>query len=166
MANKSEDLELEGAQALQALEEEEMSAEDALKRAKTLQEKRAFFVQVLSRGVLNDRLNTAGVVAEDRKALWIRERDEDIQRILALGGRLETSEESGEKGLHGTADNRIRVGDVVLMSVPREDYELLQDIKQDQTRDRLTAARREAVGKMRETGLEVFDNSSSNVRRG
>ena len=163
MSKGSKDLEAQGAEELAKLDE--LSPQEALKKAKTLEEKKKFFVQVLSRGVVNDRLDVKSKLPKGRKPLWIRDRDEDIQRILALGGRIEKSEDVGEAGLHGTGDNRIRVGDVILMSIAEEDYSLLQDIKSDWTQNRLTAARREAVGKMRESGLQVIDNSSTNITK-
>lgn len=160
------ELEKEGEAALAALDErEDLEPNEAKVRAMDLQEKRAHFIQVLSRGVVNDRLNVKAKVPKGRRALWVRDRDEDIQRIVSLGGRLETTDEIGEAGLHGAGDNRIRVGDVVLMSISQEDHEILQDIKAEWTRNRLSAARNEAKGKMKQTGLDVIDNSATHIER-
>ena len=38
--------------------------------------------------------------------------------------------------VHGAGDNRKRVGDVVLMSIPRERYDLIQSVREERRKKR------------------------------
>ncbi|MFC1750610.1 hypothetical protein ACFL2V_17595 [Pseudomonadota bacterium] len=70
----------------------------------------------------------------NRRYAYVRELDIDIKKFEALGYRIETQE--GE-GLHGTGDNRRRVGDVILMSTDRARYDLIQEVKAERVAQRM-----------------------------
>lgn len=120
-SNESASRELEGAgaEALAALKdlEPETEREDRDVEEVLAELSEAQIAQILDRGVVNDRL--AVKLPPDRVGYWVRERGDDIERYKALGGRIERTTEVGNQGLHGAADDRIRVGDVILMSIPR-----------------------------------------------
>ena len=129
-------------------------------KALSIQEKRAKFVQVLSRGIVNDRLKLADRVAEGYKGFWVRDRPEDIDRVKALGGVIVEQDSMPEKGLHGTGDNRVKIGDVILMQINAEDYSVIQDIKSEWTRNRLTAGRRLYKENAARGGVPIIDESN------
>lgn len=138
------ELDKEGANALKALEGDEKDEQPSQRKDKTPEEvmanlSKAQIAQILDRGVVGDRLSRVKLPA-DRVGYWVRERPEDIDRYIALGGRIEQSGEVGMEGLHGAGDDRIRVGDVILMSLPRRIVEAIHDIDK-QNRRALTADR-------------------------
>lgn len=105
------------------------SPEDA---EKLRREKKAALAQVLDRGMVNARLKVKDG-RPDRVYVYIRDRQEDIDRMKALHFVVETE---GGKGLHGTGDNRRRIGDVVCMSTSRDNYEIIEEIKNERRRRR------------------------------
>lgn len=112
----------------------EMNSKQALAKAAELEE-RARIAEILSMGLVTDMIRVKEPDPKKRYA-WVRENDADIQKFQALGYSIETEEGKGE---HATGDNRRRVGDVVLMSVPRERYELIESVRSEQKRKRLTS---------------------------
>jgi hypothetical protein len=131
-------------------EEGEMSPEDAVKKAETLQQKKARIAQVLSRGFVNDKLAMAERLPKDRVGFWVRDRPEDVDRMKALGGRVEERPKGvGPRDVHGTGDNKVRVGDVILMSLPREEYDLIQQVRTERREAKSSKARREYLDKAR-----------------
>jgi hypothetical protein len=141
------DLEAEGAAALNALEargegdEGDMDVGEILKKMS-----KAKLIQVLDRGVVNDRLDVK--LPPERVGYWVRERQEDIDRMKALGGRFETPKTVlNGKSLHGSEGDRIRVGDVVLMSVPREVADAIADIRRDAKHSLTKRGRKEFLDK-------------------
>lgn len=111
-----------------------MTAEQALAKAAGLDE-RARIAEVLSMGLVTEMIRVKDADPDKRYA-WVRENDGDIQKFQMLGYSIETEEGEGE---HATGDNRRRVGDVILMSVPRSRYELIEDVRSEQKRKRLAS---------------------------
>lgn len=98
-------------------------------------DKKARLVQALERGLTSSKLDIPGVAympelqafADAQKVYaWARDTQDELDRLHGLGFTPET--EKG-KGLHGKGDSRRVVGDVVLVSTSRENYELLHEIK-------------------------------------
>ena len=103
--------------------------------AKNLQAEKARIAEVLGRGLVTDMIEVTDGDPSRRYA-WIRERDLDIKKYEALGYRVET--EAG-KGAHGTGDSRRRVGDVILMSCDRDRYDLIEEVRREQRKKRLSS---------------------------
>jgi len=91
------------------------------------EDERARIAQILEMGLVTDMISVDDG-EPDRRYVWVRERDVDIKKYNLLGYRVET--DVGDT-VHGTGDNRRRVGDVVLMSCGRERYELIQSVQQE-----------------------------------
>lgn len=91
------------------------------------EDERARIAQILEMGLVTDMISVDNADPE-RRYVWVRERDVDIKKYGLLGYRVET--DVGET-THGTGDDRRRVGDVVLMSVDRDRYELIQSVQQE-----------------------------------
>jgi hypothetical protein len=87
---------------------------------------RAQIAQILDRGVVGDQLNNVKL-PDDWVPYWVRERQQDVDRFKALGGRIERKA-PGQGGLHGAGDDRIRIGDLILMSLPRQVVDVILDI--------------------------------------
>lgn len=141
----------------------EILAQEAVEKAREIQEKKARFAQILSRGYVNDRLAVANNLPDNRVGMWIRDRPEDIERHLALGGRVETREDAKADGLHGTGDNRVRVGDVILASMDREDFDIIQQVREEQKaarRNRGERAYTDAASKV--SGVPVINENKHN----
>lgn len=114
-------------------EREDVSPEEALSRS----EKKAKIAQLLRRGLVNSRLEVSDG-DPNKYYCWVREHDPDIERMHTLGFEIET--EAG-KGTHGAGDNRRRIGDVILMSTSKDNYEIIQEVRSEQK------ARKSQLGK-------------------
>lgn len=145
-AAKSANERLEKSRDIVAQVQEEFTDRELKKRA----ERKKKIAQLLTRGVVNDRMDAAGLLGKKYEATrryeWVRETDTDVDRAMSLGFRLEKRPEDWDgEGLHGAGDNRIRLGDTILMSISRDDYSLIEEVKDEQKRARLEAAKREYV---------------------
>ena len=120
--------------------------------AMTKAQRKTKLVQVLDRGMVSDRL----VVRDpdpDKHYEWCRDTEIDIDRWKSLGFEVEM--DKGE-GLHGKGDGRKVVGDAILMSCPRENFEVLGELKDERKeRRRRMNAKREYVLKSRRENPDV-----------
>ena len=185
MNEDTKDLREEGAKALEALltepEEEEKTEELTSEQAADVVEvateptpeealeirkkKKERIAQVLTRGILNQKL---GAIVEDgtpegRRGKLVLDSDEKILQYQNLGFEFEYRE--GAKGLNATSDGRIRVGDLVLMTVSDDDYSILDEVRSDKVKEKLSAGREEYKRQVREAGEEegMMDASSTEV---
>lgn len=131
---------------------EQLTDEDLQEKAKQRQK----IAQVLQRGFVNHRLDPKQHLGDaydpNRCYEWVRDREEDISRIQALGARIEQKPDSGTpEGTHGTADGRIRVGDVVLVSFSQADYKVIQEVREEKKERRRgeNAGRQDYLDKVR-----------------
>lgn len=114
----------------------EMTREEVQRRA---EEQKARIAELLSRGLMNDRLAVPDG-DPNRHYVWVREREEDVDRYIELGYRLER--EAGE-GEHETPDNRRRVGDLVLMSTEMSNREVILQVKEEMKEKNLKMGEKE-----------------------
>lgn len=105
-----------------------LSQAEAKEKAEKLESEKARIAQILSSGLTFDMLRIEEKDPKKRYC-YVRERDVDIAKYRALGYELETDQPAGE---HKTGDNRKRVGDVVLMSIDRDRYDLIQEVRREQ----------------------------------
>lgn len=105
-------------------------------------QKKARLTQVLSRGIINEKLETimAGAVPEGRVGKYVRDSEEDIVRYQNLGFSFQYKDNA--TGLHGSADNRIRVGDLVLMTIDKEDSSILKEIRHERVKQNMEYGRK------------------------
>ena len=96
-------------------------------------DERARIAQILEMGLVTDMI---AVKDKDpnKRYVWVRERDTDISKFSLLGYELEAVGE--DEKVHGAGDNRKRVGDVVLMSIPRARYDLIQSVREERRKKR------------------------------
>ena len=123
----------------------EKTPEEAAAEAKRIRaEKKARLAQVLTRGILSDKLRSVakGGTPDGYVGKFVRDRNEDILRYQNLGWGF-TYREEAPKGLHDAATGHIRIGDVVLMTIQREDHEILREIQSDRVKSALSKARKE-----------------------
>lgn len=113
----------------------DMTPKQAQAKAAELDSEKARIAEILSMGLVTDMIRVKDA-KPDRRYAWIRENEGDIQKFQLLGYEIET--EAGE-GEHQTGDDRRRVGDVILMSCDRERYELIEEVRSEQKRKRLTS---------------------------
>lgn len=125
----------EKVKVVQSGQSKELTPKQALAKAAELEKEKARIAEVLSRGIVTDMIRVKDADPERRYA-WVRENDGDIAKFEMLGYRMET--EAGE-GEHATGDDRRRVGDVVLMSTSRQQYELIEEVRSEQKRKRLAS---------------------------
>ena len=105
-----------------------MTAEEAVEKAERLLARRQSAVQVLARGQTVDAL--ASVIEKlpsDREGQFVRDTPGDIARAEALGFRIELGMDV--KGLHDTGDNRVKVGDTVLMTIDRDEKRVVDRVR-------------------------------------
>ncbi len=105
----------------------------AAHKAETLDDKKKRIAQILSVGRTAEMLRVKHQDPNKRYA-YIRDRDVDIDQYRSLGYELELNQPQG--GGHATGDSRIKVGDVVLMSIGREEYNLIEEVKDEMVKRR------------------------------
>lgn len=143
--------------------EEEVSAEEAVRIKET---KIARMTQVLDRGILNDRLQriVESATPKGRVGTYVRNTPDDIIRHQNLGYTFEVTESA--RGLHATGDGHVVVGDVVVMTISKEDFEILTEVKLRRIRRNIGEGRREymstASAKSPE-GIVPFDESVTEI---
>lgn len=137
----------------------EMTPEQAEKKAAMIKEKKARIAQVLYRGITNEKLSGLISVAKEKDSsrhyCFIRDEIDEIVRLQPIGFQVERAERLGIEGLHGTGDGRIRVGDVIMMSCPLEDYELIQEVERESLEKKLNQGKRDYVRNARQLNPEV-----------
>ena len=114
---------------------QKMTPDQALAKAAELDAEKARIAEVLSRGIVTDMI-TVRDGSPDRRYAWVRENDGDIAKFNMLG--YEVEKEAG-KGEHKTGDDVRRVGDVILMSCKMEQYQLIEEVRSEQKRKRLSS---------------------------
>ena len=118
---------------------------------------KARLLQVLGMGLVTDAIRVEDA-DPNRRYAYVRERDIDIKKFEALGYTVETQE--GE-GTHGAGDNRRRVGDVILMSVDRARYDLIQEVKHERVARKMDSPVKEykerAATAQAQTGVAPLD---------
>ncbi len=110
-------------------QEDEMSVDEA-KRIHA--EKKARIAQILERGVIAEKI-TIRDGDPNKYYVWVRTREEDIDRYRALGFEIET--QAGDR-IHPTGDGKRVVGDVVLMSISMEEHLIIEEVKEDRRKKR------------------------------
>lgn len=106
-----------------------LTAQQAKEKANELAKKKARIAQILSTGLTAQMLRIKHKDPSKRYC-YIRNRDVDIERYQALGYVLDTDQPKKEN-VHKTGDDRKVVGDTVLMSIGREDFELIEEVKSE-----------------------------------
>ena len=188
MTAASKDLREEGAKALEALkvkeEAEERVATTALpdgkagvkepesdpeptpEEAEAIREtKKARIAQIMSGGILNERMQSIvdAATPDGFKSKFVMDSKDFIIRYSNLGFGWTYKE--GSSGLHDTSDGRIRVGDLVLMTIAEEDHSILDEVRTDKVKKKLSAGRDEYHSQMRGSGQEegIIDDSETVV---
>lgn len=101
--------------------------EERIKKARA--EKKARFARVLERGFIVDRLDVSESCPADLHAEWVNVDPIEIERKRALGYTIVDADWARRKSLNSDGSSKAIVGDVVLMACPKEDYELLEEVR-------------------------------------
>lgn len=130
-------------------------------------QKKARLAQVLDRGIVGDRLRVD--LPADVHGEWIFNDMTEIMRMEALGFRIDDVY-APKRALHGTGDGRSVVGDVVFMTCPMENHELIEEIKRDQymrlnRKGPTQKEERDFDNLTRKEGLETLKEGSVNEAR-
>lgn len=120
---------------VQSAVRKDMTPEQAQARAAELDAEKARIAEVLSMGLVTEMIRVKDPDPA-RRYCWVRETEGDIQKYQLLGYEVETAAGKGE---HQTGDNRRRVGDVILMSCDRDRYNLIEEVRSEQKKKRLTS---------------------------
>src|SRR2546430_6314158 len=111
----------------QLTEEDKKKAEEEVKRLLAdRKEKKAKFVRVIERGFTVDRLHVD--LPDNLHGEWVPE--DQVDRWQLLGFEVD-HEHAVKRQLHPAADGSARVADVVFMTCSKEDFELMQEVKQE-----------------------------------
>lgn len=100
--------------------------EEIAKLAADKKAKKAKFARVLERGFSVDRLTVE--LPPDLHGEWVPE--DQVDRAGLLGFTID-KEFARKRQLHPAADGSARIADVVFMVCPKEDYDLMQEVKQE-----------------------------------
>lgn len=127
--------------------------------------KKARISQIMSGGILNERLQAIydRSVPRGYRGKFVKDSDDYIIRYGNLGFVFQYSEEAA--GLHETSDGRIRAGDLVLMTIPEEDYSILDEVRTEKVKQKLSAGRDEYHRQMQSSGQEgsIIDESDTQI---
>jgi hypothetical protein len=174
--SNTKDLKSVGAQALQNikpplsgdyLDAMEDAPEPTPEEAAALREQKiARIAQVLDRGVLNDKLQEIlrSCVPKGRRGKFVRDSEGDVMRYQNLNYTFDVVK--GATGLHATGDNRVRVGDLVLMTISEEDYSILEEIRRRTIRKKIGIGKQEYINlasRNSEGGVVPFDESHTTI---
>lgn len=151
----------EAEQAAEEAQEEELTDEEIEERARRKEK----VAQLLSRGIINTRLDPRKHLGDaydpDRVYEWIRENDADIDRAKTLGFRVETRpEEEVEEEVEGSPtpdQSKIRYGDVILMSIDRDRYELIEEVKEEKKAAKQDLGKQEYLRRARQSEPGVIN---------
>lgn len=100
--------------------------EEALSRA----ERKKQFISILERGIIDDRLKVPNL-PDHLHPQWVRKDQFSIDRMKSLGFWID-DKYAVERSLHSDGTKTAQVADVILMLCKKEDYEILQEIQQDE----------------------------------
>ena len=133
-----------------------MTPEQAAKFAET---RRAQLTQILTQGRVNARIQQImDKLPKDRFGVFVRNADTDIEHYQQLGFEIELG--LNVKGIHGSGDNRVIIGDVVLMTTSQDNIAVIRQIEEDMLRDKLDLPRREYLAvSANNGGVAVFDET-------
>jgi len=92
-------------------------------------DKKARFTRILERGVLVDRL--AVDLPPDLHGEWVPY--DQVDRWLAMGfeNGAQHVPKLNNRALHGAADGYVHVGDVVFVTLPKEDKEIYEEVRHE-----------------------------------
>lgn len=162
-SEQAPDVKMSPAEAYSILEEynidsEEMTKREVIEAAERIKRKAAKFVQVLSRGQTNDMIRRVlEKVPDHLHAELVMASDLIIPRYEAMGFEVWSDPEASKAGSHKDGDTTVRVGDCILMVMPKEDYAILDKIRRDRrTRKRLAAERAKVKTQMASIGVETI----------
>lgn len=124
--------------------------------------RKAKISQILTRGMLNMKLEqvTAACVPPDRRSKFVRDDEDSVIRYKALEFDFVYTEEA--QSLVGP-DGRIRVGDLVLMTVAADQSVLLKEVRTEQLKRNMEYGRRDYQERMGQAGLSVLDRSKVTI---
>ena len=91
-------------------------------------EKKARLASVLERGMIGDRL--AVPLPSELVGQWCPNNKLDIYRMQGLGFEIDTVH-AKNRSLHDGGDGAAVVGDVIFMTTPKENYELIQEVNKE-----------------------------------
>jgi len=115
----------EPAKSIDEVREDHKPVQEA---ALTRAEKKAVFAKVLERGIINARLEVP--LPDDVHGEWVRDDETEIMRMESMGFEVDTVH-AKKRRLHSKGDGASYVGDVLFMTCDRENYEIIQEVKQD-----------------------------------
>lgn len=150
------------------LKTDEPTAADA---EKIRREKKARIAQVLSRGVLGEKLKSIirEATPDGYAGKFVRHDAQDIIRAQNLGFvfNYRSGVDPVALGLHATPDGKIRVGDIVLMTITKEDQEILREVRTERMKAKLTKSKKEYLDSSSGyDGGEAFNEGSTSIEAG
>lgn len=188
--DNKDDLRKQGEEALKGLAGKKPSVPEVLPKPKSVdaqpseaeeptpeqveesrEQKRARIAQVLARGVLNDKLQAVydRFVPKGYVGKYVLDNDDEIIRYSNLGFEFVYVDPMPE-GNNVTPDGRVRVGDVVLMTITQDNREILREVKQHKMKENLGLGRKEyqtaAEAEAARGGAVPFDESHIEVKTG
>lgn len=139
-------------------DEKEMTPDEAVELRN---QKKARIAQILQRGILNEKLQRVfdSAVPDGFTGKFVRDTDGDIIRYdnLMFGFTYKENVEHLQD-----PDGRIRVGDVVLMTILKDDRAILREVRIQQIQHKLGASKAEYDKQMKtvEGDVEATDDST------
>ena len=100
-----------------------LAPQDVFEKLQKIQNAKEEAAQVLSRGRALDGINRLlSFVPTGFTGGFFGENDIDVRRAEALGWEVLIDEDANKQSSTGASDNRVRLGDQVLMIIPEENY--------------------------------------------
>lgn len=136
------------------------SSKEVLEKARRLREAKKKNVQILSKGPTSDRIEA--ILAKVPRGLvgqFVRENDTDINRYKAMGFEMFKDPNAAKESPHGTADDRIRLGDLVLMIAREEEVAAIRAVRREQRQRRRDASdpKKKAKRQMEAAGFTTYE---------
>lgn len=135
------------------IDTKDMDEDAILEMVDKVQGYRKSNVQVLSRGrVLDGMHRLLKYVPKGMVGEYKRDDSLSIDRARAMGWELFINEEAKKESLTGSADGKVRLGDLILMVMPQEMYIALQLEKDERAKRRRQSHSQKFKGKNVEQG--------------
>lgn len=138
---------------------QDLTPEQAVAKADRLRETQRKAVQVLTRGRTVSRIQEfLQQCPPGHTGQLVRNNTDDIQRYQALGYSIVSAPGVANTSPHAKGDSTLVFGDSVLMSIPTDEYKVIQRMRTEGRRNRITAGKRQFMSRQSAESVRHFSD--------
>lgn len=138
---------------------QELTPVEAVAKAERLKQTQLKAAQVLTRGRTVSRIQEfLKQCPPDHTGQLVRNNIDDIQRYQALGYSIVSAPGIANSSPHAKGDSTLAFGDSVLMSIPTDEYKVIQRMRTEGRRNRVTAGKRQFMSRQSAESVRHFSD--------